>query len=79
MAKLKLSMKTTIFASAALLLSVMLLVSLAAPFVVHAATVRERYASYDTRTGETSYYDIQTEDSDGAEGGSDGYYDPTEH
>lgn len=83
MTKAKMCMKTKIILSLTLL-SVMLLSLIVTPLVAHAATVQKSYASYNTKTGEVSYYDVLPDNSDGTynvnneEGGTDSYYNPSE-
>lgn len=78
------SMKGKIFLSLTLLFSIWLLSLIVTPFVGHAATEQKNFASYDTKTGEVSYYDLLPESggehqADSEEGGSDSSYDPSEN
>lgn len=85
MTKTKVSTKTKIILSSTLLLFVMLLSLIVTPLVAHAATVQASYASYNTKTGEVSYYDILPENSNSTynvnneESGRDSYYNPSEN
>lgn len=77
--------KTKIILSSTLLMLVMLLFLIVTPLVAHAATTQKSYASYNTKTGEVSYYDVLPENSDGTynvkneEGGKDSYFNPSEN
>lgn len=64
---------------AILLTFVMLLTLVATPLIAHAATTQKNHASYNTKTGEVSYYDFVAEDpAPNKEGGSNSGYNPFE-
>lgn len=75
--------KISIVFAATLFSIAMSLSVIVTPFAVHAAAEQKSYASYNTKTGEVSYYDVLPKNSDGThdmkdgEGGSDRCYDPT--
>lgn len=64
MNKIKVDIKTKIILSLTLLF-VMFFCLIDKPLVSYAATNQKNYASYNTETGEVSYYDILSEDSNG--------------
>lgn len=79
MNKIKVDIKTKIILSLTLLF-VMFFCLIDEPLVSYAATNQKNYASYNTETGEVSYYDILSEDSNGIyysnrdNGDSDSHY-----
>ena len=64
MNKIKVDIKTKIILSLTLLF-VMFFCLIDKPLVSYAATNQKNHASYNTETGEVSYYDILSEDSNG--------------
>ena len=79
MNKIKVDIKPKIILSFTLLF-VMFFCLIDKPLVSYAATNQKNYASYNTETGEVSYYDILSEDSNGIyysnrdNGDSDSHY-----
>ena len=79
MNKIKVDIKTKIVSNLTLLF-VMFFCLIDRPLVSYAATNQKNYASYNTETGEVSYYDILSEDSNGIyysnrdNGDSDSHY-----
>lgn len=74
MNKIKVDIKTKIILSLTLLF-VMFFCLIDNPLVSYAATNQKNYASYNTETGEVSYYDILSEDSNNRDNGdSDSHY-----
>lgn len=79
MNKIKAGIKTKIILSLTLLF-VMFFCLIDKPLVSYAATNQKNYAGYNTKTGEVSYYDILSEDSNGIyysnrdNGDSDSHY-----
>ena len=62
-----------------LLTFVMLLTLVATPFIAYAATTQKNHASYNTKTGEVTYYDFVAEEpAPDEEGGSNSGYNPFE-
>lgn len=75
----KIISKAKIAFGAILLTFVMLLTLVATPLIAHAATTQKNHASYNTKTGEVSYYDFVAEDpASNEEGGSNSGYNPFE-
>ena len=75
----KIISKAKIAFGAILLTFVMLLTLVATPLIAHAATTQKNHASYNTKTGEVSYYDFVAEDpTSDEEGGSNSGYNPFE-
>ena len=71
--------KAKITLGAILLTFVMLLTLVATPLIAHAATAQKSHASYNTKTGEVTYYDFVTEEpAPDEEGGSNSGYTPFE-
>ena len=71
--------KAKITLGAILLTFVMLLTLIATPLIAHAATTQKNHASYNTKTGEVTYYDfIAEEPAPDEEGGSNSGYNPFE-
>ena len=71
--------KSKVTLGAILLTFVMLLTLIATPLIAHAATTQKNHASYNTKTGEVTYYDFVTEDpAPDEEGGSNSGYNPFE-
>ena len=71
--------KAKIALGAILLTFVMLLTLVATPFIAHAATTQKNHASYNTKTGEATYYDFVAEEpAPDEEGGSNSGYNPFE-
>lgn len=83
MTNVKRSTKVKITLGALCLTVAMLLLVIVTPIVANAATVQKSYASYNTKTGEVSYYDILPEESvygtnNQEEGGENSGYNPFE-
>ena len=75
----KIISKAKIAFGAILLTFVMLLTLVATPLIAHAATTQKNHASYNTKTGEVSYYEFVAEDpTPDEEGGSNSGYNPFE-
>ena len=71
--------RAKIILGAILLTFVMLLTIVATPLIAHAATTQKNHASYNTKTGEVTYYDFVTEEpAPDEEGGRDSGYNPFE-
>ena len=71
--------KAKITLGAILLMFVMLLTLIATPLIAHAATTQKNHASYNTKTGEVTYYDFVTDEpAPDEEGGNDSGYNPFE-
>lgn len=77
--------KMSVILSSTLFLFGMMLSIIITPFIANAEAREKRYVSYNTRTGEVTYYDIlpveseRTNDLRSAKSGSDRYYDPSEN
>ena len=75
----KIISKATIAFGTILLTFVMLLTLVATPLIAHAATTQKNHASYNTKTGEVTYYDFVAEEpAPDEEGGSNSGYNPFE-
>ena len=61
--------KMSIILSSTFFLFVMMLSIIISPFIANAEASEKRYASYNTRTGEVSYYDLPA-DSERTDDGS---------
>ena len=83
MTNLKRLTKVKITLGALFLMVAMLLLVIVTPIVANAATVQKSYASYNTKTGEVSYYDILPDENvygtnNQEEGGENSGYNPFE-
>lgn len=79
MTNVKRTTKVQITLGALLLMIAMLLLVVVTPIVANAATIQKSYASYNTKTGEVTYYDFVTEEpAPDEEGGSNSGYNPFE-